>query len=66
MVFQHVQLKEKSGIYLSCGVPPHAVKGKVRNISIHGLVLSCESPEVHPLFSAKNLIRIRYNWISPF
>jgi hypothetical protein len=27
-----MQLKEKSGIYLSCGVPAHAVKGKVSNI----------------------------------
>ncbi len=27
-----MQLKEKPGINLSCGVPSHAVKGKVRNI----------------------------------
>jgi hypothetical protein len=60
-----MQLKEKSVIYLSCGVPSHAVKGKVRNISIHGLILRCESPEVHPLFSEKNLRRIGYNWIAP-
>ncbi len=32
VAFQPMQLMKKSEIYLSCGVPAHAIKGKVRNI----------------------------------
>jgi hypothetical protein len=35
-----MQLKEKSGIYLSCGVPAHAVTVKEKS----GIYLSCRVP----------------------